>query len=296
MKDKTCKKKCGICGSCDWSVLYEGPIRVGRFGNLSETNHLVYRCGHCGVGFFDQPALNYELPDYHQMVKVDNSSPEKQTVDEAEQVEKFNALDEDGLSSKVITDIGCGHGHFLNFIKDKAKEIIAVEPSQSLQLKLKDNGYNVYSYCQEALKDWRGLVDIAVSFAVLEHLDNPVEFLKEIKALLKPGGTLLLSTPNCENWLIKFLPESYASFFYRYVHRWYFNKDSLEFISKAAGFREVEIKFVQRFDVSNALFWIKSSRPTGLSKTKLFRGLDNQYRHFIEAKGRSDFVYARMHI
>jgi SAM-dependent methyltransferase len=35
---------------------------------------------------------------------------------------------------------------------------------------------------------------------ILEHLDSPRHFLKQVHALLQPGGYLLLSTPNIANW------------------------------------------------------------------------------------------------
>ena len=38
--------------------------------------------------------------------------------------------------------------------------------------------------------------DVITSFETLEHVDDPVSFLKSLRKTLKPGGLLLLSTPN----------------------------------------------------------------------------------------------------
>ena len=38
--------------------------------------------------------------------------------------------------------------------------------------------------------------DVITSFETLEHVDDPINFLKSLKKVLKPGGVLLLSTPN----------------------------------------------------------------------------------------------------
>ena len=42
----------------------------------------------------------------------------------------------------------------------------------------------------------RGKFDVAVALEVVEHLDSPRNFLREVRGCLKPGGRLLLSTPN----------------------------------------------------------------------------------------------------
>lgn len=38
--------------------------------------------------------------------------------------------------------------------------------------------------------------DVITSFETLEHVDDPIDYLKSLKKHLKPGGLLLLSTPN----------------------------------------------------------------------------------------------------
>ena len=41
--------------------------------------------------------------------------------------------------------------------------------------------------------------DGIVALEIIEHLENPRHFLRECYALLKPGGILILSTPNVDN-------------------------------------------------------------------------------------------------
>jgi SAM-dependent methyltransferase len=43
---------------------------------------------------------------------------------------------------------------------------------------------------------WEGLFDAAMSHFVIEHVADPVGFIRTIGALLRPGGTLLLSMPD----------------------------------------------------------------------------------------------------
>ncbi|MBA3284832.1 MAG: methyltransferase domain-containing protein, partial [Nitrosopumilus sp.] len=41
-------------------------------------------------------------------------------------------------------------------------------------------------------------IDVVVSFETVEHLNSPEAFLSECIRVIKPGGLLILSTPNCE--------------------------------------------------------------------------------------------------
>lgn len=288
---KVFKESCRICGDAEWSVLYNGPIRVGKFGDWSKSD-TIWKCSNCQAGFLNQAPLNYESPSYWNLVNGSSSPEDHYTLHDGEQINRLKILGTEKIRGKVIADIGCGAGSFVDLVKGYASKTIAVEPAQMFHQELRNKGHKTYSYCRDALKDWEGAIDISVSFDVIEHLENPLEFLKEIKLLLKTDGFLLLCTPNCQDWLIDFLPGVYDRFFFRQVHRWYFTGYSLEKLGSLAGFSKVNIKYIQKYDLSNALLWIRDHRPTGQGKTNVFRDLDTNYKMTREKQGRSDFIYA----
>ena len=67
------------------------------------------------------------------------------------------------------------------------------------------------------------LYDAVTATEIIEHLENPRQFLRECFACLKPGGKLLLSTPNLETALSK------AFYVTSGTSRWYTDRDYMEY-------------------------------------------------------------------
>jgi len=67
------------------------------------------------------------------------------------------------------------------------------------------------------------LYDAVTATEIIEHLENPRQFLRQCFACLKPGGKLLLSTPNLESALSK------AMYITSGTSRWYTDRDYMEY-------------------------------------------------------------------
>ena len=65
--------------------------------------------------------------------------------------------------------------------------------------------------------------DAVTATEIIEHLENPRQFLRQCFACLKPGGKLLLSTPNLESALSK------AMYVTSGTSRWYTDRDYMEY-------------------------------------------------------------------
>ena len=259
---------CKICGSVEQSVLYRGPVRSGRFGQSSINLQTVWLCGGCGAGYLPSQAVDYASAEYRMLVDGSDAPEDFYRLHDGEQVEKLRMLGTGSLRDMVLMDVGCGAGSFLDLAKGFCKTTIGIEPTPSFQEALAKKKHEVFPYCHEVPDVWEGQVDVAVSFSVIEHLEDPLAFLKDIRRLLRPGGRLLLSTPNRKDWLLEFLPDDYARFFYRTVHTWYFDAEALSKLVLLAGFADPAVSHLHRYDLSNALLWLRDKRPTGLGTLK----------------------------
>ena len=97
----------------------------------------------------------------------------------------------------VVADLGCGHeAAFLQRLAADRRLVTGI----GLDLAVRD--FPASSPIRTVVWDLNRplpipscTVDAAVSLAVLEHLTEPLEFLREVRRILRPGGVLLLTTP-----------------------------------------------------------------------------------------------------
>jgi SAM-dependent methyltransferase len=99
-------------------------------------------------------------------------------------------------------EVGCGHGHFVRQANQKGIQIEGIDSNDRAVLEAQQDGLNIH---RQSVKDIlvhnKNQYDYLCSFQVLEHLPNPLEFLKDCTDLLKPNGKLLLSVPNANSFL-----------------------------------------------------------------------------------------------
>lgn len=287
--------RCGICGSGSWEVLFRGHLRSGRFGSLTAEPGTVLRCRRCSVGFLPPSTrVDYTTAQYRELVDGGGSPERFYDLHDAEQADKLRVLGTAELRHKVVADVGCGAGSFLDLVKGMASSTLAIEPARSFHSALAAKGHQVFSYCAEVTPDWSGRVDTVVCFSVIEHVPDPLSLLRDVRRLLRPGGELLLSTPNLDDWMLELLPEDYGSFFFRTVHTWYFDAASLRAAAETAGFRECAVEYVHRFDLSNALLWMRDRRPSGRGAVPVAPPVNAAFRSWLESAGRADYIYARL--
>jgi SAM-dependent methyltransferase len=286
-------RPCAICGG-EHEPAYHGPVRQGTFGR--SINGQVWRCRGCGVEFLP-PAAN--LDDYYASDAYRTDVGEQADVNDyfrrhdSEQMPRLALLESTPLRGRVIADVGCGGGSFLDCVRGLASGTVAVEPMVGYHASLADRGHRVYASAAAACADWSGRVDIAACFSVVEHVDDPLAFLRQIRELLVPGGLVVLSTPNRRDVLLESGCSAYRNFFYRTVHTYYFDASSLRHLASAAGFAACDVRFVHRFGFGNYLAWLRDGRPTQhAGPSPLGSEFDKAWRLQLEEAGVSDYLYA----
>ncbi|WZB62599.1 class I SAM-dependent methyltransferase [Achromobacter xylosoxidans] len=106
-------------------------------------------------------------------------------------------------ANRRVLDIACGEGYGSRLLANwGASEVVGVDiSSDALAAAQRNFGGDGVSFVQsegETLLDkfQQASFDLIVSFETIEHLGDPVQFLGNLKTLLKPGGLIIISCPN----------------------------------------------------------------------------------------------------
>ena len=133
-----------------------------------------------------------------------------------------------------LIDIGCGTKPYGAMVAPYVSEHVGVDHEETQHPRERiDRFGSAY-----ALPATEGEFDSALCTAVLEHLEEPAEALRECHRVLRPGGTAIYSVP-----FIWHLHEEPRDFF-RYT------RYGLDHLFRRAGFEIVEIRALSGFWVT----------------------------------------------
>lgn len=101
---------------------------------------------------------------------------------------------------KTVLDIACGEGYGSNLLAAGAEFVFGVDISETTiaeaRIKYKSANISFLPGAADRIPLENSSVDVVVSFETLEHHDKHTEMLTEIKRVLKPGGILIMSSPD----------------------------------------------------------------------------------------------------
>lgn len=152
-----------------------------------------------------------------------------------------------------VVDVGCGDGGYAHFCAKMGTHITFVDIEETkvraLEKRLKDKFpgevKGIVSSCDPIpLPD--GFADLVISTEVLEHVQDPVKFLKEIVRLGGPQATYVLSVPDArgENLVKTVAPSSY---FQEPNHIRVFTSDDFEKLASDCGLEVIRHDYFWAF-------------------------------------------------
>jgi SAM-dependent methyltransferase len=284
---------CPVCQVDRWTTVYEGPIRDGTFGQSRPAR--IARCTSCGIDRLAEDVVLGEQAyrgDYRTHVGQDHDLARHFVQHDELARFTLDVIWPRSFRDKTVVDVGCGGGSLLDHIRGLPREIIAVDPDEGFGPLLAARGYRWYRSLQDAAKDVNRRANIALAIQVIEHVVNPVQFLREICDLVAADSVVVVSTPNRDDILMKLLPADFPAFFYRTQHRWYFDAESLALTARAAGYEVAETVYAHRYGMANALLWLRERKPSGRDGLPGIDTMaDKLWSSYLEQSGQADNLY-----
>lgn len=141
-------------------------------------------------------------------------------------------------------DLGCGRGEWLTLLKEQGFQVQGVDQDAGMLLACRQLDLNVTE--GDALNYIKNLaaesLSVVSAFHVIEHVPFNIvcELVSEALRVLKPGGLLILETPNSEN-----LTVGTSTFYLDPSHQRPLPAPLVAFLAEYSGFKRVKTLFLQ---------------------------------------------------
>ena len=153
----------------------------------------------------------------------------------------------EGVGSDPLIDVGSGRGEWLKLAGELGFVATGIETNSMLVQQCRQQGLviierDLISYIASQPDNTIGAV---TCFHVIEHLpfEAAVELLTEVMRVLKPGGVLMLETPNPRNVLV-----GACNFYFDPTHRNPIPAEVLQFLLESRGFSDIQLLLLNPSD------------------------------------------------
>lgn len=232
------QEECPLDHLCDWLPLY---ITTGKYSGLS-----IVECKHCKLQALYPRPNQKELysKDYYQGKADYSYIDERENKKFASYVWKARVRNiKKFVREGNFLDIGSSFGGFLESAREEGFQIQGVEISKYAARYANENGIPTFNGSLAEAKFPSAHFSVITMVEVIEHIENPSLFFKELTRILKPGGLLLLQTANFDGWQAK--EEGSQYHYYMPGHVFYYSDRILKNILTNLNFS----RFVSYFGV-----------------------------------------------
>ena len=99
-----------------------------------------------------------------------------------------------------LLELGCGSGSMLKSMKELGWQVEGLDFDLEAVQRAREKGLTVHHGTLAEQNFSADSFDAICASHLIEHVAAPLELLKECQRILKPGGFLVLLTPNAQSW------------------------------------------------------------------------------------------------
>ncbi len=340
MNSQPCTKVCPFCGS--EGVTAHAGLRDRLFDAPGEWNFMQCTAGACGILWLDPPPSEEELrkayADYHTHYDAPVSAGKSpirgvyhymrdgyqsvrygyncSSISRFQKLSGFllylfpvmrNAADYNACFLSAVPhgrvlDVGCGSGEKLKRLQELGWNAGGIDTDERAVLNAQGKGLRVRAGALAEQRYPDNHFDAIVLMDVIEHALNPGELIRECRRIVKPGGVVIVTTPNAgsfsrpaygNNWRGLEPPR----------HLFIQTPSSLRKLAADAGFGTIRVNTMASYYMLSASHMMKKGEqpdtPEGMPPIhmkyffRLLASLEELIVHVV--KGRGDVILMKAH-
>lgn len=249
---------CNLCGSTRTRALYRKPDT--RFWISTEAFQVV-RCLICGLGFLNPRPTRDAIKAFYPAAFYAGRDISRQ----GPRYEAQAAFLADLRPGRLL-DVGCAGGAFLRVMQSRGW---IVEGVDRFEIGGNEHGLDLHYGDLPTLNLPPARFDAVTAWGVLEHLHDPLGYLREIARVLRPGGRFVALVTNLHSvWSRYAFGEDIPR------HLYFFSTGTLRRYAVETGLRLTAIDYsssVLRAD-GRDVFRVRMLRALGFSWREVYRG------------------------
>lgn len=272
------------------------------------SEHKIIQCPCCGLKqLYPLPSFKEDKDYYDRNPHDKETTPDFSIEDIYEKWKyqneyriKYLEKDVHIRKGEKILDFGCGYGFLMEMLNAKGYDVEGVEISEDRLNVIKNRqgtlekvkSFNLFDsdIPNECIERYGTIL----AFHVIEHITEPVRFLKKMGEMMKMGGDLLLEMPNIDNILMDISPE-FNDYNYIRDHVAYYTPELIKKVVEQAGFEVVTQKGVQIYGLINNMNWVINGKPQltapNYEAMPELKWIEDYYKKTLEDNIRSEFMY-----
>jgi SAM-dependent methyltransferase len=170
------------------------------------------------------------------------------------------------LDGGALLEVGCGYGFLLDEARPYFDYRVGIDLSAAVD-RAAERADRVYQGDLDALPAGERF-DCIILVSVIEHVHTPVDYLRALRERLRPGGKVVVATPNVDSVFRRLLGPRWPAFQVVPEHVGFYNGPTLSALLKRAGFSGVKsLPFVRAYPANMAVeefnVWPRILGPLG---------------------------------
>jgi SAM-dependent methyltransferase len=226
---------CPVCGS----EQRQFPFRL-------HGPYCVARCAACGFHYLYPRLMEAAMQEVYRQSSyyeggacgyTDTSYTGQEAALRATFKRLLRNLTKRGLTGGDLLEIGCGYGYLLDEARSFFDQRVGTDFSPEAAEIARTTGAEVFIGGIEQIRPGRKF-DCVIANQVIEHVYQPLSFLKDLAGHTKPGGHIVIATPDIGGVLRKVMGRRWPSFKVP-EHVLYFDFGTLSVLMQEAGLTNV---------------------------------------------------------